>query len=70
MTTPTTPEEAIEQNVLGPRSATKGDESFEQHSLKDQIEADRYLAAKTRAASPPKGFGLYFQKIVPPGAGE
>jgi len=45
----------------------KGDMGeVEAHPLKDQIEADRYLASK-RAASKPGG-GLRFTKLVPPGA--
>ena len=36
-----------------------------QHSLKDQIEADRYLASKEAMAS--KSPGVRFAKILPPG---
>ena len=41
--------------------------SVSQHSLKDQIEADRYLKANTAAATP--AGGLRFVKMVSPGAG-
>jgi len=40
--------------------------NVEQHSLADQIAADKYLAAKDAAArNPAKGFARV--KIVPPG---
>lgn len=58
--------DAIEQAAQEPKRI-KGDMGeVESHSLKDQIEADRYLEAK-RAASKPTG-GLRFTKLVPPGA--
>ena len=38
----------------------------EQHPLRDQIEADRYLASKDAARKP--GLGIKFAKIVPPGS--
>jgi hypothetical protein len=40
---------AIEENAVGPKSVTTPDGSATQHSLTDQIEADKYL--KNRAAS-------------------
>ena len=44
----------------------RGDEgAVEQHSLMDQIEADRYLASKKAAK---KGLGVRLVKLVPPGA--
>ena len=59
-------EDTIRTNAEGPKRA-KGDSSeMEQHSLKDQIEADRYLNSKTAAKS--KSRGLQFNKLVPPGA--
>ena len=39
--------------------------SMEQHSLKDQIAADRYLSSKRAAQK--KGFGLRFARFIPPG---
>ena len=69
MTTPTTVEEAIEQNALGPSSVANGSQSVNQRPLAELIEADRYLATKTAAASGTKGFGLRFQRIKPPGGG-
>ncbi len=69
MTTPSTVPEAIKQNALGPSSVTNGAQSVSQHSLRDQIEADRYLATKTAAANERKGFGIRIQRIKPPGGG-
>ena len=71
MTTPTTVPQAIEQNALGPSSVTvaTGSQTVSQHSLRDQIEADRYLQTKTAAANERKGFGLRIQRIKPPGGG-
>lgn len=59
-------EEEILDNASGPKRA-KGDQGeVEQHSLKDQIAADQYLAAKAAAANRKRG--LRFTKLVPPGA--
>jgi len=57
---------AIEQNATGPRQATADGVNVQQHSLPDQIAADKYLAGK-RAVSknPAKAFTRV--KIVPPG---
>jgi len=58
--------DAIEKNALGPQSA-KGDVGeVRQHSLKDQIEADRYLASREARSKPHKA--LRFAKLSPPGA--
>ena len=59
-------EKAIRRNARGPAKATGDSGSVEQHPLKDQIEADRYLASKKAARS--RKAGLRFTKIVPPGA--
>jgi len=58
-------EQAIEQNAAGPKRVTGDAGSVEQHSLKDQIDADRYLAAKKAAAG--KGLGIKLTKISPGG---
>jgi hypothetical protein len=60
-------EDTIRQNAEGPAKASNDAGSVEQHSLRDQIEADRYLASKE--ATRKKGRGLRFSKLVPPGAG-
>ena len=58
-------EQAIKDNAAGPKR-TRGDSGeVEQHSLKDQIEADRYLNSK--AAMKKKGLGIKMTKAVPPG---
>ena len=57
----------IRENAQAPKRA-KGDAAeMEQHSLTDQIAADRYLASKKAAKT--KHFGIATAKIVPPGAG-
>ncbi|MFW6119235.1 MAG: hypothetical protein ACOC7S_02775 [Planctomycetota bacterium] len=58
--------DAIEENAKGPRSA-KGDVGeVQQHSLKDQVDADRYLASREARSKPHKS--LRFAKLSPPGA--
>jgi len=58
--------DAIERNAQGPKSA-KGDVGqVEQHPLKDQIEADRYLATRQAKSKPYKA--LRFAKLSPPAA--
>ena len=59
-------EQAIRDNALQPAKASVDGQSVEQHPLKDQIEADRYLASKAAARKP--GLGIKFAKIVPPGS--
>jgi hypothetical protein len=55
----------IKENAQGPRRAKGDSGEMEQHSLADQIEADKYLAGK--GAMVKKNFGLTQAKIVPPG---
>lgn len=70
MAAPTTTDEALLQNALGPHSVTiDGRGTTTAKSADDLIKLDQYLAAKAAAANVPKGFGLRFQQIVPPGAG-
>jgi len=57
---------AIRTNAEGPRSASGDSGSMQQHSIPDQIAADRYLASKK--ASQSKGLGIRLTKVVPPGA--
>ena len=60
-------EQAIEENAAGPAEARGDAGSMRQHSLRDQIEADKYLAGKDAVSkSPAKAFTRV--KIVPPGA--
>jgi len=58
-------EQKILENAKAPAKATGDSGSVEQHPLKDQIEADRYLAAKKAAKT--KRAGLRFAKLIPPG---
>lgn len=57
--------DAIKENAQGPAKATGDSGGVEQHDLKDQIEADRYLASKEATK---KGLGIRMTKVVPPGA--
>ena len=57
-------ENTILQNAAGPRKASADGVVVEQHSLKDQIAADKYLASKEATR---KGLGAIFKKLVPPG---
>lgn len=57
--------EPIRKNAKSPAKVTGDQGSVEQHSLKDQIEADRYLASKKTARA--KGLGVRIGKLVPPG---
>jgi len=58
--------EAIEENAKGPKKATGDSGSIEQHPLKDQIAADKFLASKEATKQPSRG--LRFSKLIPPGA--
>lgn len=60
------PDQALRDAASQPAKASVDGQSVEQHSLKDQIEADRYLASKDAARKP--GFGVKFAKLVPPGS--
>ena len=59
-------QQTIHDNAAGLAKATGDAGSVEQHNLRDQIEADRYLASKTAANA--KSRGLRFTKLAPPGA--
>ncbi len=58
--------DAIKESAQGPKKASGDGVSAEQHPLPDQIEADKYLAAKEAKKNPVKAFTRV--KIVPPGA--
>lgn len=59
-------ENAIEQNATGPRQVTADGVTVQQHSLPDQIAADKHLAAKrVMSSNPAKAFARV--KIIPPG---
>lgn len=58
-------EQSIRDNAASPAKAAGDSGSVEQHSLSDQIAADRYLSAKLAARS--SRLGLRFSKLIPPG---
>ena len=58
--------DTIKDNAQGPAEARGDSGSMRQHSLADQIAADRYLASKAAIAN--KGLGIRLVRIVPPGA--
>ncbi len=58
--------ETIEQQAASPKKVVVDGLTVESHSLKDQIEADRYLKTQQAMRSPSRGLRL--SKLVPPGA--
>ena len=58
-------DETIFENAQGPESASADGVSTKQHTLSDQIEADKYLAEKEARRDPARAFTR--MKIVPPG---
>ena len=58
-------ENAIRQNAQGPESAEADGVKVQQHSLPDQIAADKYLAGRDARRNPARAFTRV--KIVPPG---
>lgn len=59
-------DQAIRDNASQPAKASVDGQTVEQHPLKDQIEADRYLASKQAARTPRNALRL--TRLVPPGA--
>jgi len=55
----------IRENAAGPKRASGDSGSVEQHSLADQIAADKHLASKQAATG--KGLGIRKVKLSPPG---
>jgi hypothetical protein len=58
--------ETIRENAKAPAKASGDAGSVEQHSLSEQIAADKYLASSNAVKT--KHRGVRFNKIVPPGA--
>ena len=58
--------DTISENAQGPKDASGDSGSISQHSLQDQIAADRYL--KSQEAAQSAGLGVRLIKLVPPGA--
>ena len=56
-------EDQLRQNAAAPAEASNETGSVKQHSLKDQIELDRYLAQKAAAGSPLGSLGI--AQIIP-----
>jgi hypothetical protein len=48
--------DALKSNATGPAEASGDQGSMKQHNLRDQIEADRYLASKAATRGPRRGF--------------
>jgi len=59
--------EAISTNAKGPARVSVDGTTVEQHPLRDQIEADKYVNAQTAAEK--NHMGLRFFKMTPPEAG-
>ena len=58
-------ENSIKENAMGPKSASGDAGSIEQHSLTDQIAADKHLQSKQAMSS--KGLGIKLLKLSPGG---
>ena len=58
--------ETIVKNASGPKSAEVDGQRVEQHTLTEQIAADKYLASKD--ALKRRGSGLKFSKMTHSGA--
>jgi hypothetical protein len=56
---------AIKTNAQGPKQATADGVTVQQHSLADQIAADKYLASKRAGRNPARAITRV--KIVSPG---
>ncbi len=50
--------DSIEENAAQPKKMSVDGTSAEQHSIKDQIEADRYLQSQNAAAGKKRGIVL------------
>lgn len=59
-------EQTIRDNATGPSEAHGDSGGVKQHSLPDQIAAERFLASKQAAKS--KSRGIRFSRLAPPGA--
>lgn len=58
-------ENAIKDNAAGPKSASGDAGSVQQHSLPEQIAADKHIQSKQAMSS--KGLGIKLLKISPGG---
>ncbi len=62
---PSTLKDAIAENAKGPKKVQGDSGSVEQHSLQDQIAAERFLQSKKAAQKP--GLGIKLTKLSPDG---
>lgn len=58
-------ENALTENSIGPKKVSGDAGAVEQHSLKDQIEAEKFIQSKKAAGH--KGLGIKFVKLSPGG---
>jgi len=58
--------DAVDTSAQGPRKVTMDGMTVEQHPLKDQIDADRYLTSKS--ATQGTGLGIKLNRLKSPGA--
>jgi hypothetical protein len=61
-----TQEETLNSAATAPKAVEVDGQRMESHSLRDQIEMDRYMASK--AAMKRRGLGLRMTKIISGGA--
>ena len=59
----------IEEAAATPQFVGVDGQQVSQKPIKDLIAADQYLEAKKAQANKRGGFGMMFQKIIPPGGG-
>ena len=59
-------DQQLRENITSPKRARGDSGEMEQHSLSDQIAADRYL--NSRKAAGGKGLGVKVSRFSPPGA--
>ena len=62
---PSNLKDAILENALGPKKVSGDAGSVEQHSLQDQIAAERFLESKKATRKP--GLGIRLTKLSPDG---
>jgi hypothetical protein len=61
-------DETIKTNVQAPKQVSADGVNVQQHSLPDQIAADKYLQSKK--ASRTRGLGIHLIKLSPPGSSD
>jgi hypothetical protein len=61
-------EKSIRENAAGPKTVSSEVGSVTQHSIREQMEADKYLKKQRAAKSP--GLGIRFTKLQLPGTAD